>query len=153
MKKQSILKAMGLFFILLLLANHSSLAAESIHVNFESGEIGKFPSGWASNDKKTALKIYTIQSEGDKKFLHADAKDSWAQIGLEKRWALKEFPILQWQWRAILFPTNSNEREKSRNDSVLGVYVVFGHWPFITTKPKPTTFDYFIQYCQTIFLP
>ncbi len=120
-----------MFFLLLLLTGHSSLAREPILINFESGEIGKFPTGWATNDKKNAQKIYSIQSEADKKFLHADSKGSWAQIGLEKKWALKEFPILQWQWRAVLFPTNSNEREKSRNDSVLGVYVVFGHWPFI----------------------
>ena len=27
----------------------------------------------------------------------------------------------------------SDERDKSRNDSVLGLYVIFGHWPFIKT--------------------
>ena len=48
-------------------------------------------------------------------------------------WSLREFPILQWQWRALVFPVNSHEREKSRNDSVLGLYVVFGHLPFIKT--------------------
>lgn len=106
-------------------------AQPPISITFGADEVGKFPSGWLSMDGKSAVKVYSVQAEGDKKFLHADSKGSRVQIGLEKKWALKEFPILQWQWRAVLFPVGTNEREKSGNDSVLGIYVVFGHWPFI----------------------
>ena len=55
------------------------------------------------------------------------------QVGTEHSWALKDLPVLQWQWRAILFPDNTNERDKNRNDSVLAIYVAFGHLPFINT--------------------
>jgi Protein of unknown function (DUF3047) len=120
-------------FGLFLLISTPSWAADSINITFGADDIGKFPSGWLTNDKKNGLKVYSIQSEGEKRFLHADSKGSRVQIGYEGKWALKEFPTLQWQWRAVLFPTGTNEREKSGNDSVLGVYVVFGHWPFIRT--------------------
>jgi len=110
----------------------SPLFAQSpINISFGADEIGKFPSVWLSMDGNIASKIYSIQAEGEKKFLHADSKGSRIQIGYERKWVLKEFPILQWQWRAVLFPTGTNEREKSGNDSVLGLYVVFGRWPFI----------------------
>jgi hypothetical protein len=80
---------------------------------------------------KLGSKVNTVQMEGDKRFIRADAKGTRGQIGYETRWALREFPLLQWQWQAVLFPTGSDEREKSRNDSILGLYVIFGHWPFI----------------------
>lgn len=123
---------LGVLSIILPVFWTSLLFAQSpISLTFGADEVGKFPSGWLSMDGKNAVKVYSVQAEGDKKFLHADSKGSRVQIGLEKKWALKEFPILQWQWRAVLFPIGTNEREKSGNDSVLGLYVVFGHWPFI----------------------
>ena len=129
--KQHLLKLLGLCLVLILSAALPVRAAESVRIDFDADEIGKFPSRWSSYDKKTALNTYTVRKEGDRKFLHADSLKSWAQIGFEKEWALKDLPTLQWQWRAVLFPMGSSEREKSRNDSVLGVYVVFGHWPFL----------------------
>jgi hypothetical protein len=106
-------------------------AQPPISQSFGADEIGKFPSGWLSMEGPNAAKVYSVQVEGEKKILHADSKGSAIQIGYSRKWALKEFPILQWQWRAVLFPVGTNEREKSRNDSVLGLYVVFGNWPFI----------------------
>jgi hypothetical protein len=108
-------------------------AQSPINLSFGADEIGKFPSGWLSLDGTNAARVYSVQAEGEKKLLHADSKGSAIQIGYSKKWALKEFPVLQWQWRAVLFPVGSNEQEKSRNDTVLGLYVVFGNWPFIRT--------------------
>lgn len=110
----------------------STLFAQSpISISFGADEIGKFPSGWLSIDGNNAAKVYSVQAEGEKRFLHADSKGSAIQIGYMRNWALKEFPNLQWHWRSVLFPVGTNEREKSANDSVLGLYVVFSHWPFI----------------------
>jgi hypothetical protein len=74
-----------------------------------------------------------VQVEGGEKFLRAVAQDVSVHLGYEKRWPLGEYPILQWQWRAMLFPTHSDERKKAGGDSVLGLYVVFGHWPFFNS--------------------
>jgi hypothetical protein len=127
-------KLLRLIFIILPVLWISPLFAQPpISQSFGSDGIGKFPLGWLSMDGTNATKVYSVQAEGGKKFLHADSKGSAIQIGYMSKWDLKEFPILQWQWRAVLFPNGSNEREKSRNDSVLGLYVVFGSWPFIRT--------------------
>ena len=125
---------MGSLILVLFLGWSTILLAQTLfRVNFQSDEIGKLPSGWISWDEKTASRVYSVQAENGKRFLHADSEGSRDQLGYEHPWPLREFPLLHWQWRAVVFPANSNEREKSRNDSVLGLYVVFGHWPFIKT--------------------
>jgi hypothetical protein len=128
------MKTRLLFIILLSVSWSIPLFAQSpVNIVFRADEIGKFPSGWISTDNNNAQKVYSVQEEGKKVFIHADSKGPWVQIGYEKKWTLKEFPILQWKWRAVLFPTGTNEREKNKNDSVLGLYVVFGHFPFVRT--------------------
>jgi hypothetical protein len=142
-------------FVLILLLALTASATQTlppqspIYITFQADEVGKFPSGWISRDGNNVLKIYAVHAEGEKKFLHADARDAAVQVGTEHSWALKDLPVLQWQWRAVLFPEGTNEREKSRNDCVLGIYVIFGHLPFISaikyiwsdTLPAGTTFN------------
>jgi hypothetical protein len=120
------------FVLYSLLWTFPLLADTPINLTFAGEEVGKFPSGWQALDGAHAPKVYSVQMEGDRKFLRADSKGMGLQIGYSKNWVLRDYPILQWQWRAVYFPTGTHEREKSRNDSVLGLYVVFGnHWPFI----------------------
>jgi hypothetical protein len=54
------------------------------------------------------------------------------QISYEKKWDIKDYPILRWSWRAVIFPTGSNEQIKTGADSVLAVYVVLSGLPFVT---------------------
>ena len=135
-------KGLKLFFltksVLMLLVALTASAAQTpvsqpINIIFQANEIGKFPSGWKSMNGNSAAKIYSVKVEGEHTYLHADAPAMAVQIGTEHSWALKDLPILQWQWRAVLFPDGTNEREKNRNDSVLAIYVAFGHLPFINT--------------------
>jgi hypothetical protein len=107
-----------------------SLFAQSLFsIKFENDEAGKFPAGWSSRDKENMGRVYSVRAEDGHRFLHADAQGISVQIGYEKTWNLKEFPILRWRWRALVFPEGSDERKKSGNDNVLSVYVVLGGWP------------------------
>ena len=107
-----------------------SLFAQSLFtINFENDEAGKFPAGWSSRDKEKMGRVYSVRAEDGHRFLHADAQGISVQIGYEKTWNLKEFPILRWRWRALVFPEGSDERKKNGNDNVLSVYVVLGGWP------------------------
>jgi hypothetical protein len=94
-------------------------------------------------------KVYSVQAEGDEKFLHADAKDLSVLISSERKWDIRDYPILRWRWRAVIFPVGSNEQIKSGDDSVLGLYVVFSGFPWVTaikyvwsdTLPASMAFD------------
>jgi hypothetical protein len=118
-----------IILFLVLLPPQISFAQPLVNLNFEGDEVGKFPSGWSSRDTENMVRIYTVHSEGGNKFLHADSRGMSVQIGFEKKWALKDFPVLRWRWRAQIFPEGTDERKKEGNDSVLAVYVVFGGWP------------------------
>ena len=124
---------MKLLLVVILIFCAQSLCAQSLlHITFDGDEIGKFPSSWVSRDQKNMTKVYSVQAEGEKKFLHADACGLSVQISYEKKWDIKDYPILRWSWRAVIFPTGSNEQIKTGADSVLGVYVVLSGLPLVT---------------------
>ena len=123
---------MKLLFIVIFVFCAQSLYAQSpIPITFDGDEVGQCPSNWVSRDQKNVAKVYSVQAEGEKKFLHADAQDLSVQISYERKWDLANYPILRWSWRALIFPTGSNEQIKSGDDSVLGVYVVLRGLPFV----------------------
>ena len=103
----------------------------AIHIRFQDCPVNCLPVNWQARDHQYAAKVYSVQQESGCKFIRADSRKTQDPIGYEVRWPLRDFPILQWRWRAVQFPAGSNERELGRNDSVLGVYVVFGHFPLI----------------------
>jgi hypothetical protein len=43
---------------------------------------------------------------------------------------LKEYPMLQWSWKAIRLPSGGDARERATDDQVAQVYIVFPRWPF-----------------------
>ena len=105
-------------------------AQAALRISFDAQGLGQFPAGWVTRDSK-ARELYSVQAEGGRRFLHAETKGVSAQIGYEAKWPLGDYPVLRWQWRPIVFPSNTDERKKEGGDSVLGIYVVFGSWPFI----------------------
>ena len=38
-------------------------------------------------------------------------------------WDLTKYPVMAWSWRPRVFPQGADERESSKNDSVLAVYM------------------------------
>jgi len=124
-------------------------AQPPFRITFEQDEVGKFPSGWRARDDEEGVKVYSVQAENQKKFLRADARGLSVQISYEKKWDMGDYPIMRWQWRAVIFPEGSNEQVKKGNDSVLGVYVVLSGLPFVKalkyiwsdTLPVSTAFN------------
>ena len=107
----------------------SASGESSIRISFDGYEVGRLPAGWVLSNGK-AQGIYSVRGEDSGKFLHADAQGTSVQIGLERTWSLQDLPVLEWRWRAIQFPSNTDERNKSTNDSVLSLYILFGSPPF-----------------------
>ncbi len=139
-----------LLLLLLLFAKPPELFAQTLfNVDFQKDEPGKSPSGWSSQEPEKMARVYKVQAEKGNRFLRADARRASIQIGYESKWDVKKYPVLSWKWRAVVFPEHSNERKKSANDSVLGVYAVFGGWPvpssikyiWSDTLPAGVSFD------------
>ncbi|HXC51450.1 MAG TPA: DUF3047 domain-containing protein [Candidatus Limnocylindrales bacterium] len=91
--------------------------------NFSAAKVGEFPAGWKVR-KDEAKKTYTVQEESGSRFLRAHSVGLGQQAARSFEWNLDEYPILAWRWRPMEFPKNGDERESSRNDSVLAVYLL-----------------------------
>ena len=102
--------------------------------DFSKATVGEFPGGWRPR-KDSGKKVYTVAESGERRFLHADAKDLGVQAGKEFAWNLQEYPVLAWSWRPIEFPEGADERTK-KNDSALAVYAVFPHSQFAAKSVK-----------------
>jgi hypothetical protein len=91
--------------------------------NFATAKVGEFPAGWKVR-KDAGKQAYTVAEEGGSRFLRAHAVGLGQQAAKSFEWNLDEYPILAWRWRPIEFPKNGDERDPSRNDSALAVYLL-----------------------------
>jgi hypothetical protein len=122
--------------VLVVLAPSPPMAADSDCItidDFAKAKVGEFPANWKAR-KDAGKNVYSVQEEGGKRFLRADAKDVGIQAGKQfDTWDLEKYPVLAWSWRPVEFPAGADERRKKTNDSALAVYAVFPHSP-VTVK-------------------
>jgi hypothetical protein len=93
---------------------------------FADSQIGQFPVGWRAR-KDSGKVTYSVQEENGLRFLRAISNGLGIQAGREYEWDLTKYPVMAWSWRARLFPQGGDERESSKNDSVLAVYMTVPH--------------------------
>jgi hypothetical protein len=94
--------------------------------NFDTDQPLTFPQNWkVRGNEEVARVVYKVVEENGNHFLHAHAEKQDAQIGITRSFQPKEFPVLQWRWRAKQLPAGGDERAAKTNDSAAGVYVVF----------------------------
>jgi hypothetical protein len=93
---------------------------------FADSQIGQFPAGWRAR-KDTGKAAYSVQEESGLRFLRAVSGGLGIQAGREYEWDLTKYPVLAWSWRPRVFPQGGDERESSKNDSVLAVYMTVPH--------------------------
>ena len=95
--------------------------------DFKKSRVGEFPVDWKAR-KDAGQRVYTVAEEGGVRFLRAVSKGVGIQAGREtKGWDLSSRPMLAWSWRPHQFPQGADERESSKNDSALAVYMVVEH--------------------------
>ena len=93
--------------------------------DFSGDRVGAFPARWKAKDEE-GVAVYRVMEEGGVRFLRATAQGLGVPAGLQvDGWDLATHPVLVWMWRPLEFPRGADERERGRNDSALGVYVVF----------------------------
>jgi len=94
--------------------------------NFDTDQPLAFPQHWkVHGSEEVARHVYKVVAENGNQYLRAYADKQDVQIGISRSFQPKEFPALQWRWRAKQLPTGANERAVKTNDSVAGVYVIF----------------------------
>lgn len=128
---------LSLLFILqtLSIPAQPNIPEEILIDDFSSSKMGKndstisstldlFPNEWKYRDKK-ALSTYGIVKENDKFMLKARSLNSGIQILKKFKVDLKNYPVLNWKWRVIKFPSEDKITDRNKGDNGASVYAIF----------------------------
>lgn len=89
------------------------------------------PQEWKGQDWGSPVYDMTVVEDGERRVLHLKSKNDSSTISkdLESKVNLKETPILEWSWKAIVLPQGGDSRHKDTDDQAAQVYVVFPRFP------------------------
>jgi hypothetical protein len=91
--------------------------------DFSRFQINTFPGDWKSRGGNGA-EVYRVKSDGEG-YLEAKADKTAVTIAKAFTYELKEYPLLHWEWKAVVLPEGGDERYKKTGDSAAGIYVIF----------------------------
>jgi hypothetical protein len=104
---------------------HSIVNAQADILEDFSGFSGsKFSDDHWKSRNGDPSKVYSFLTEDKNVFMRGHDHGNSVQLFRKKGWKISDNPVLSWKWRVIEFPKNSNI-EKIKNDSAVGIYVVF----------------------------
>jgi hypothetical protein len=104
---------------------HSIVSVQAeILEDFSSYSGNKFSDDHWKSRNGDPSKVYSFIVENKNVFMRAHDRQNSVQLFRKKGWKIGTNPVLSWKWRVIEFPKNSNI-EKVKNDSAVGIYIVF----------------------------
>jgi hypothetical protein len=131
MRKRKVLLLAGLtaslilcvaFLTALVAAGYESERIRQVE-DFSQFDLNSFPRGWKARGGNGA-DVYRVKSDGEK-YLQAKAEANAVTIAREFNYDLKDYPLLSWQWKAVVLPRGGDERYKHTGDSGASIYVIF----------------------------
>jgi len=125
--------------------------------DFESYRAGDLPLRW-KYDRRAGLipltpdlmhpkeQFYVAEDNGNKVLrVYTEGEAVHIMMGNEADgfdWDLREYPGLEWDWRALSLPADAREDEERLNDSGVGLYVIFKLEGFLIKRPKTIKYVY-----------
>jgi hypothetical protein len=125
---------MRLAAVLLLALAATAGAADQILVeDWSKPPIGSkgIPAGWKGQNWGSPKYDFTVVADGGRKALHMRSANEGSTISKEVRGQvdLKETPILEWTWRALVLPQGGNSCRKATDDQAAQIYVTWPRFP------------------------
>jgi len=95
--------------------------------DFQSSEVGGMPAGWTwKKSDNDSNKPYKIVEEADgNRYLAADDNGESVILAKEIKWDTREYPYIEFRWRARHLPKGGDERYGDLNDSAAGIYITY----------------------------
>lgn len=88
------------------------------------------PAGWKpQNWGGTPAYDMTVVEESPSKVLHMKSRGQSSAITKEVKVNVKETPVLEWRWKAVVLPTGGDCRKKATDDQAAQLYVTFPRFP------------------------
>ncbi len=89
------------------------------------------PKGWKTQNWGSPKYDLGIVDNGGHKVLHLKSADESSTISkdIKGKLKLKETPVLEWTWKAVVLPKNGNACVKATDDEAIQVYVAWPRFP------------------------
>ena len=124
----------GSILAVLLLAATSAVSAQSSHVIVEDwsktpiGQKG-VPNGWKTQSWGSPKYEFEVVSENPTRVLHLVSNGDSSTINKDIKIDCKDYPVLQWRWKAVELPKGGDARKKATDDQALQIYITFPRFP------------------------
>ena len=87
------------------------------------------PEGWTGQNWGSPAYDFTVVEESPTKILHLKSRNEGSTIAKEVKINVKETPILEWRWKAVVLPAGGDSRKKATDDQAAQIYVTFPRFP------------------------
>lgn len=118
--------------LLLLAAAGWAQTAVVVVENWSRDQVGAtgIPKGWMpQNWGGNPVYDLTVVEESPTTVLHLKSRKESSTINKEVKVNLKETPILEWRWKAVVLPRGGDCRRKETDDEAAQIYVTFPRFP------------------------
>jgi hypothetical protein len=87
------------------------------------------PPGWVKQTWGSPKYDFKVEAEGAGRVLHMKSAQEGSTISKEIKLDIKQYPVLQWRWKAVTLPKGADSRKKATDDQACQVYVTFPRFP------------------------
>jgi hypothetical protein len=88
------------------------------------------PEGWKGGQTwGSPAYDFTVVEESPSRALHLRSRGDSSTISREVTVNLRETPILEWRWKAVVLPAGADSRRKETDDQALQLYLSFPRFP------------------------
>jgi DUF3047 family protein len=120
---------------LVLVLTAAAFAADVVMIeDWKSQKLGAkgIPDGWLGGQTwGLPQHDFVIEENDGHRILRLRSKieSSTIRKDIKGKVNIKETPILEWQWKVTVLPTNADARKKTADDQAAQLYVVWPHFP------------------------
>ncbi|HLF47887.1 MAG TPA: DUF3047 domain-containing protein [Methylomirabilota bacterium] len=93
-----------------------------------AGKTG-IPDGWKAQNWGSPAYDFRIDAQNPNKILHLKSQGDSSNVSKEIKVDVKQYPFLQWRWKAVTLPKGADSRRKESDDQACQVYVTFPRFP------------------------
>ena len=120
--------------LLLLCAVTAAWAADQIVVeDWSQAPVGTkgIPPGWKGQNWGSPKYDFVVVQDEGRKALHMKSATDGSTISKEVKGKvdLKDTPVLEWSWKAVVLPKGGDSRKKATDDQAAQIFVVWPRFP------------------------
>jgi hypothetical protein len=87
------------------------------------------PPGWQKQTWGSPKYDFKIEADGNARVLHMKSDDEGSTVSKEIKFDIKQYPVIQWRWKAVTLPKGGDSRKKATDDQACQLYVTFPRFP------------------------